>query len=114
MLTRLRQIQIFLYSEVLLSSLSLEYSCTFAPFSRQPTLFVICLLLVFDLLSLLRSQAFLPMVFADDADPPHQFVSSSAVLSCTSGLRLHSTKDKMSVFNHLKLLLKGLRKAEEP
>lgn len=74
----------------------------------------ICLLLVFHLLSLLCSQAFLPMLFADGADPPHQFVSTSAVLSCTSDLRLHSTKDKMSVFSHPKLLLKRLRKAEEP
>lgn len=52
--------------------------------------------------SLLYSQAFLPLLFADEADPSHQFVSSSPMLPCTSDLRLHSTKDKMSVFSHLK------------
>lgn len=102
MFARWRQIQIFPYLYVLLSSLSLEYSCIFAPFSRHPTLFVICLLLVFDLLGLLCFQALLPMLFAVDADPSRQFVSSSPVLPCTSNLRLHSAKDKTSIFSHPK------------
>lgn len=75
--------------------------CIFASFHRHPTLFVICLPLVFDLLSLLCSAAFLQMLFAD-ADPSHQFVCSSPTLPCTSSQRLHSTKDKMSIFGHPK------------
>lgn len=64
-------------------------------------LFVICLLLAFDLLGLLCCQVFLPMLFADDADPSHQFISGSPVVSCTNNLRLYTTKDKMSIFSYL-------------
>lgn len=41
------------------------------------------------------------MLFAD-ADPSHQFVYSSPTLPCISSQRLHSTKDKMSIFGHPK------------